>query len=109
MSLVVINHPVLADEREQERARALIHIDALPEHLARGWELVGPCADRYRDPLLTDDEQLLADEARRQVEADVAAQAAAAAEAAQTPDADGVEDSTTTPDGENAGDTTDQE
>lgn len=38
-------------------ARILAHPDAIPQHEARGWVVVGPCSDPLRDPIRTDDEQ----------------------------------------------------
>lgn len=76
MSYVVLSHPQLDD------ARIVVHIDAVHEHEARGWEPLGPCSDRSRDPLLTDDEQA-------ELDAEIAAQAAALAPASdENADAD---------------------
>lgn len=66
MSYVVLTNPVLDD------ARIVVHVDALPEHEARGWEVVGPTSERWRDPLLSDEEQAVHD-------AEIAARAAALA------------------------------
>lgn len=55
--LLVLTNPTLDD------ARIVVHVDAAPEHIARGWVQVGPCSNRFRDPLLSDDEQATVDEA----------------------------------------------
>lgn len=82
MSYVVLSHPQLDD------ARIVVHIDALHEHEARGWEPLGPCSDRARDPLLTDEEQA-------ELEAEIAAQAAALAPASdENADGDPVDEQT---------------
>jgi len=64
-SLVVLENAAL------DGARCLIDVAALPQYEGRGWVALGPCSDRHRDPLLTDDEQAAHD-------ADVAARAARA-------------------------------
>ena len=55
MTHVVIENATLAG------ARVAVAPDSLPDWELRGWALVGPCADRSREPLLTDDEQAKAD------------------------------------------------
>lgn len=75
MSHIVLAHPQLDD------ARIVVHVDAFDEHVARGWEPIGPISDRARDPLLCDDEQAAHD-------TEVAAAAAALLAPSTDPDLD---------------------
>jgi hypothetical protein len=56
---VVIEH----EWPDAPTTRAVIAVDALTTHEARGWVALGPCSDPLRDPIRTDQEQAAHDAA----------------------------------------------
>ena len=56
---VVIEH----EWPDEAPTRAVIAVEALVAHEARGWVALGPCSDPLRDPIRTDAEQLAHDAA----------------------------------------------